>query len=221
VPCPVVSVVPSTQLNSPPRSMSSECVPRIQRRSWLKGPLSSRLAESEGAYILTISRVPSIAVIAPPEDSLTMFVMVRVSHTNMAVPRRSVPVLSWAWLLGKSRIRGCVTYCSRRISKSCARMRDSDIVIRVADSSPLIFKVAIVKVSIDWKSGRVNLRELVFAFRDWDNPVPRAFPVVEMSLLLSSRCFFVWFYPVPNVCFGFKVSRVAACASEVTQSLSF
>jgi hypothetical protein len=42
--------------------------------------------------------------------------------------------------------QGSVTSCSNRISVSCNRMKDSNIVKRVADSVPLILSVAIVRV---------------------------------------------------------------------------
>jgi hypothetical protein len=93
-PCPVESAASSTQLKSPPSSMSSEADPRRERRSLLKkASCSDRLEVPEVAYMLMMGCVPSDTAIARPEGMRERLVTTMESRVRIAVPRRNVPML--------------------------------------------------------------------------------------------------------------------------------
>jgi len=93
VTCPVALAASSTQLMSPPNSLSSEADPRRKGRSLLKKTSrSDRLEVPEEAYVL-MSNVPNDTAMARPEGMRDSLVTTMVPRVRIAVPRRDVPML--------------------------------------------------------------------------------------------------------------------------------
>lgn len=86
------SAASTTQLKSPPSSIS-EADPRRKGGSLLnKASSSDRLEVPEGAYMI-MSSVDSDAAMAKPEGMWEKLVTTMLTRTRIVVPRRDVPML--------------------------------------------------------------------------------------------------------------------------------